>query len=217
MPRGKRAASGSPSDDWLPICRHVLSQTTMPPQLELLGLWVELKANRLDYLALQHFPRSSPGHSPKYAIWLLLSALALTTAAKNEEAKASAAVSYETAMTFITHGNRWLYMRDELVKFVAVAVDELAARAAAETKVHGKPASPPTPVVRDTKADARDKWMHRLATKDGETYRAIMLKLKRMAESKGWRKLDSPTAVQQAINRYIDRKKLAPLPRRKQA
>lgn len=73
-------------------------------------------------------------------------------------------------------------------------------------------------VQRDGKADERDKWMYQHATgKKPKTFKTIMLKLKQVAGAKGWTPLGSPTAVQQAINRYVERNGLDPLPPRKQA
>lgn len=68
--------------------------------------------------------------------------------------------------------------------------------------------------TKNRKAEARDKWMYDQAKKTDKTYRQIMLDLASMAQSKGWRKLGSPQAVEQAIGRYIERNGLTPLPRR---
>jgi hypothetical protein len=63
---------------------------------------------------------------------------------------------------------------------------------------------------RDKRADARDRWLYQRCRK-GDTYKAVMFQLNRLAPRKGWRKLDSPQAVQQAVDRYIGRNHLDPL------
>jgi hypothetical protein len=70
--------------------------------------------------------------------------------------------------------------------------------------------------IKDRKTEARDKWMYDQAKKGNKTYRQIMLDLAKVAQSKGWRKLDSPQAIEQAIGRYIKRNDLAALPPRKE-
>jgi len=71
-----------------------------------------------------------------------------------------------------------------------------------------------TSVLRDKKAEARDAWLYKQAKKGDKTYRQIALELGRLAPAKGWRKLSSPQAVEQAVDRYIKRHKLDPLPPR---
>lgn len=73
-------------------------------------------------------------------------------------------------------------------------------------------------LARDRKAEARDGWLYKQARKKASpTWKALLAKLNRVAAKKGWRKLGSVQAVQQAVGRYIERKGYDPLPRRKEA
>jgi hypothetical protein len=70
--------------------------------------------------------------------------------------------------------------------------------------------------ARDAKAEARDRWLYQQCKK-GKQYKTIMLELGRVASDKGWEDLSSPQGVQQAVERYIARHGLDPLPPRKDA
>jgi hypothetical protein len=73
------------------------------------------------------------------------------------------------------------------------------------------------PVQRNEKAEARDRWLYdRARQKNPPTWKALMGELNRTAAEHGWRKLGSPQAVKQAVDRYIHRKGLASLPPRKE-
>jgi len=73
-------------------------------------------------------------------------------------------------------------------------------------------------VQRDAKAEARDRWLYRQARKEPPpTWKSLMASLKREADKHRWRKLSSAQAVQQAVDRYIRRKGLDPLPPRKES
>src|SRR5262249_18427869 len=63
---------------------------------------------------------------------------------------------------------------------------------------------------RNPKTDARNKWLYNLCRK-GCKYISVMEKLKKVAKDRGWSILGSPQGVQQAVERYIERKKLRPL------
>lgn len=69
-------------------------------------------------------------------------------------------------------------------------------------------------VKRDKLQESRDKWIYTQAKKGDKTYRKIMLELAKLALEKGWRKLGSPQAVEQAVDRYVVRHNLTPLPPR---
>lgn len=69
-------------------------------------------------------------------------------------------------------------------------------------------------VLRDKRAEARDKWLYQQVKKGDKTYRQIMLDLVKVAKSKGWRKVGSPQAIEQAAERYVKRHNLPPLPPR---
>jgi hypothetical protein len=73
-------------------------------------------------------------------------------------------------------------------------------------------------VQRDKRAEARDRWLHGQAKKKKPpTWKALMAHLNRIADKRRWRKLSSAQAVVQAVDRYIQRNGLDPLPPRKQA
>jgi hypothetical protein len=82
------------------------------------------------------------------------------------------------------------------------------------------PNNPRTPrqqaVQRDAKAEARDKWLYRQASKKNPPpWKVLKARLSRIADRRSWRKLESEQAVQQAVNRYVKRNGLDPLrPRR---
>jgi hypothetical protein len=71
---------------------------------------------------------------------------------------------------------------------------------------------------RDARVEARDKWLYRQASKkQPPTWKALKAELNKIAGTRGWRRLSSAQAVEQAVRRYIRRNGLAPLPRRKEA
>ncbi len=73
-------------------------------------------------------------------------------------------------------------------------------------------------VKRDAKAEARDSWLYRKASKKNPpTWKALMAELNRVAAERRWTKLSSVQGVKQAVDRYIQRNNLAPLPPRKEA
>src|ERR1700722_14128771 len=76
------------------------------------------------------------------------------------------------------------------------------------------PVSAKAKVKRDNLQESRDKWIYTQAKKGDKTYRKIMLELAKLALEKGWRKLGSPQAVEQAADRYVVRHNLTPLPPR---
>ncbi len=70
---------------------------------------------------------------------------------------------------------------------------------------------------RDAKAEARDKWLYQQASqKNWPTWKALMAKLNKVAADHGWTRLRSIQGVKQAVDRYIRRHELPPLPRRKE-
>jgi hypothetical protein len=71
-------------------------------------------------------------------------------------------------------------------------------------------------ILKNKKTDARDKWLYEEAKSGEKTYRSIMLELNKIAANKGWSKLGSPQAVEQAIRRYIRRHGKPALPPRKE-
>jgi hypothetical protein len=104
----------------------------------------------------------------------------------------------------------WVFVRDELEKFAALVLEELDRKA--------EPRSCRGPAIKhEAKAEARDCWLYRQATKKNPpTWKALMAKLSRIAPERGWQKLSSVQGVKQAVDRYIHRNGLAPLPRRKE-
>lgn len=70
------------------------------------------------------------------------------------------------------------------------------------------------PAARDAKTEARDEWLYQQC-KQGKQYKAAMLELNKIAVERGWEDLSSPQGVQQAVERYVARNNLDPLPPRK--
>lgn len=59
--------------------------------------------------------------------------------------------------------------------------------------------------------DARDKWLYEQVTGVNQTYKAVLLKLRRTAATNGWRPLSSIEGVRKAATRYAETNQL-PLP-----
>lgn len=73
-------------------------------------------------------------------------------------------------------------------------------------------------IQRDAKAESRDRWLYRQASKKNPpTWKSLMAQMNKKAETHRWRKLSSPQAVEQALDRYIKRNGLDLLPPRKDA
>ena len=68
--------------------------------------------------------------------------------------------------------------------------------------------------ARDKKTEARNKWLYHQVKKGNKTYRQIMLALAKKVQVNGWRKIVSPQGIEQAVNRYVERNGLDPLPPR---
>lgn len=71
------------------------------------------------------------------------------------------------------------------------------------------------PSLRDEKTEARDRWLYQRC-EAGATYRSVSVELARLAARMGWRKISSPQGIEQAVDRYIRRHRLPPLPPRKE-
>jgi hypothetical protein len=67
------------------------------------------------------------------------------------------------------------------------------------------------PSLRDEKTEARDRWLYERCAA-GATYRSVTVELARAAPRMGWRKISSPQGIEQAVDRYIRRHRLPPLP-----
>ena len=72
-------------------------------------------------------------------------------------------------------------------------------------------------VRRPAKDEARNSWLYdRAGEPDPPSWKEMMAKLNRIASERGWRKLSSPQAVEQAVKRHIKRHGFESLPRRKE-
>jgi hypothetical protein len=109
------------------------------------------------------------------------------------------------------------------LEWAAVKLSQtLGGEPAGQAQAAAVPEKPPAvrakDVQREPKAEARDRWLYaRARRKNPPTWKALMADLNRAADKRGWRKLASVQAVQQAVDRYIQRHHLEPLPPRKEA
>jgi hypothetical protein len=77
---------------------------------------------------------------------------------------------------------------------------------------------PSKPSVRRLQqTEDRDRWLYEQASReDPPTWKSLMAQLNRAAAKEGWQKLSSAQGVKQAVDRFVKRNHLPPLPPRKE-
>jgi hypothetical protein len=137
MPHGK-APSTCALGDGFAVFDRILQSDTPPSLDDLHAFWNEIRDGRLVDLANQTFSKR-PAFRPNGRVWQLLSSLSRYRPEPHNDDKQRRSLA-ESIVNSVSDV-RWLHIRDELLKFAAIAVDELKTRRAAEAKVWGKPLS----------------------------------------------------------------------------